>query len=114
MRNEADIIRSETAIKSETSENHRKAALYQRLMAEGIAQLIRHRLSTAPRSVPGSACPALLLITQLRQSGMGELEHVPGTGLTLSMHGTTAVAPTARGVLWEWSTAALKTKEALT
>jgi hypothetical protein len=102
----ADIIRPGLDAPGMPAEAQRKALLFQMLMAEGIAQLIRHRLSTAPRHVPGSACPALLLITQLRQSGMAHLTHDP-QGLHLSMHGYTVNAPTPRGVLWEWSNAVL-------
>lgn len=98
----ADIIRPDfTALPDDAK---RKASLCQSLMAEGMAQLIRHRLSTPP-SVP-SLRPDHLLITQLRQSGMARVTH-DANGLHLSMHGHTATAACARGVLWEWSNTVL-------
>lgn len=100
----ADIIRPDFAPASSPLAAERKALLFQMLMAESMAQLIRHRLSTPP-SVP-SLRPDQLLITQLRQSGMARVAYGLN-GLCLSMHGHTATAPSARGVLWEWSNAVL-------
>lgn len=85
----------------------RKALLSQMLIAEGFAQLIRHRLSTAPSTQ--ALRPDHLLITQLHQSGMARVTHGPD-GLCLSMHGHTVTAPSARGALWEWSNAVLGTQ----
>ncbi len=86
----------------------RKGALAQSLMREGMAQLIRHRLSTP--ATDAALRPDLHLITQLRQSGMAILSQQPDTGYILSMHGVIATAATPRGVLWEWSNAALGMK----
>lgn len=104
MTNGADIIRPDFPAPDSLLDAQRKALLSQMLLAEGFAQLIRHRLSTPP-SVPALR-PDQLLITQLRQSGMARVTHGPD-GLHLSMHGHTATAPSARGVLWEWSNAVL-------
>lgn len=100
----ADIIRPDFAPANSPLDGQRKSLLFQMLMAEGMAQLIRHRLSTASGSQ--ALRPDMLLITQLRQSGMARLTH-DANGLCLSMHGHTATAPCARGVLWEWSNAVL-------
>ena len=101
----ADIIRPDLGDDSILA-MERRALLSQMLIAEGFAQLIRHRLSTAPR-VP-SLRPDLHLITQLQQSGMARVVHGPD-GLCLSMHGHTVTAPSARGALWEGSIAVLGT-----
>ena len=101
----ADIIRPDFGDASILA-MERKALLSQMRIAEAFAQLIRHRLSAAPR-VP-SLRPDQHLITQLSQSGMARITHGPD-GLCLSMHGHTVTAPSARGALWEWSNAVLGT-----
>ena len=103
----ADIIRPDFGDPESILCPQRKAMLAQMLIAEGFAQLIRHRLSTAPRQQ--ALRPDLHLITQLRQGGMARVTHGPD-GLCLSMHGYTVTAPTSRGVLWEWSNAVLGTQ----
>lgn len=102
----SDIIRADFSGADLPRDAQRQALLFQMLMSEGMARLIRHRLDTARPPAPGTACPVLLLITQLRQSGMARLTH-DRQGLHLSMHGFCVHALTARGVLCEWANAVL-------
>lgn len=81
----------------------RASALWEALLREGIALLIRDTLEQQ------IAQPELLLITRLRQSGMATLT---GTApdLRLTMLGIIVTAPSLRGVLRDWATEVLSNR----